>query len=150
MSKLQYKFNICILSLALICVLSSIMLVKQEINNLQVSVSELAEANCFILPSTSRSLGIFEVTAYCPCEKCCGKWSDGHTANNHKIQVGDRFCAAPSQFSFGVVLKIPGYGTVPVWDRGGSIKGKKLDVFFPTHQEALNWGRQKLEIWEIL
>jgi len=33
-----------------------------------------------------------------------------------------------------------------VIDRGGAIKGDKLDVFFPTHQEALKWGRQTVEV----
>jgi len=96
---------------------------------------------------SKQSLGFFEVTAYCTCEKCCGKWSDGHTASGHIIQADDKFCAADPIFPFGTMLVIPGYGYVPVLDRGGAIKGNKLDVFFPTHQEALNWGRRKLEIF---
>lgn len=86
----------------------------------------------------------FRVTAYCPCEKCCGKWADGVTASGHVIQTGDKFVAAPPEIPFGTVLDIPGYGTVPVLDRGGVIKGKRLDVFFDTHQEALNWGVKHL------
>ena len=42
------------------------------------------------------------------------------------------------------MLEIPGYGVVPVLDRGGAIKGNKLDVFFPTHVEAQVWGVQEL------
>jgi 3D (Asp-Asp-Asp) domain-containing protein len=94
----------------------------------------------------------YRVTAYCPCEKCCGKWSDGVTANGHVIQPWDRFVAADKRVPFGTRLKIPGYNNgnpVRVLDRGGAIKGNRLDVFFPTHQEALNWGVQNLEI-EIL
>ena len=94
-----------------------------------------------------RSLGIFIVTAYCPNECCCGRFADGITANGHRIQFGDRFCAADIAIPFGKYLDIPGYGYVPVWDRGGEIKGNKLDVFFDTHQEALKWGNQKLEIF---
>jgi len=94
-----------------------------------------------------QSLGIFEVTAYCPCEKCCGEYADGITANGHTIQLYDRFCAADPVIPFGKYLDIPGYGYVPVWDRGGAIRGAKLDVFFSTHQEALEWGRQELEIF---
>jgi len=90
---------------------------------------------------------IFRVTAYCPCEICCGKWADGITANGHVIQPGDKFVAAPADlFDFGDVIFVPGYGTVPVLDRGGSIKGKRIDVFFSTHQEALNWGVKHLTI----
>lgn len=106
---------------------------------------------------------VFRVTAYCPCEKCCGKFADGITASGHRIQPGDRFCAAPATIPFGTLLDIPGYGkAVPVLDRGGAIVAKgstlrregrtfitdydRLDVFFPTHQEALQWGVQILTI----
>ena len=88
----------------------------------------------------------FTVTAYCPCEKCCGNFADGITANGHRIVDGDRFVAAPKSFTFGTIMNIPGYGTVAVKDRGGAIKGNKLDVFFNTHQEALNWGVKKLTV----
>ena len=90
---------------------------------------------------------VFCVTAYCPCEICCGKWADGITASGHVIQPGDKFVAAPADlFDFGDVIFVPGYGTVPVLDRGGAIKGKRIDVFFSTHQEALNWGVKHLTI----
>ena len=94
-----------------------------------------------------RSLGIFEVTAYCPCKICCDKWSDGITASGYIIQPGSKFCAADPIIPFGKVLDIPGYGVVPVLDRGGKIKGAKIDVFFDTHKEALEWGIQELEIF---
>ena len=99
----------------------------------------------------SRSLGVFEVTAYCPCEKCCGQYADGITASGHKIEPGDVFVAAPKRIPFETLLIIPGYANslpVRVLDRGGAITKNCLDVFFPTHQEALVWGRQKLEIFE--
>ena len=88
-----------------------------------------------------------EVTAYCPCARCCGKFADRITASGQPVTAnGGRFVAAPPEIPFGTMLRIPGYGTVPVLDQGGAIKGARLDVFFPTHQEALRWGRQRLEI----
>ena len=100
------------------------------------------------------SLGVYRVTAYCPCEKCCGAYSRGdhyrQTANGHRIQPGEKLVAAPKSFSFGTLLDVPGYGrSVPVLDRGGAIKGRKLDVFFPTHQAALNWGVKNVEIFKV-
>ena len=89
------------------------------------------------------------VTAYCPCEQCCGEWADGITANGHEISQGDRFVAADSRFAFGTQMLIPGYNnskTVKVFDRGGAIYDNRLDVFFNTHQEALEWGVQHLEV----
>ena len=94
----------------------------------------------------------YRVTAYCLCEKCCGKWSKVYprrTANGHIIKPGDKFAAADKSISFGTKLDIPGYGIVQVLDRGGAIKGNRLDVFFPTHQEALNWGVKHLMVKEI-
>ena len=89
------------------------------------------------------------VSAYCPCSKCCGKYADGVTANGHKIKDGDCFVAAPKNYSFGTEMIIPGYNdgkVVKVLDRGGAIKGNKLDLFFPTHKEALVWGRQHITV----
>ena len=86
------------------------------------------------------------VSAYCPCSKCCGRFADGITASGHHIQPGDRLVAAPAAYPFGTRMIIPGYGEAPVLDRGGAIKGNKLDVFFHSHAEALQWGRQQIEV----
>lgn len=89
------------------------------------------------------------VTAYCPCSKCCGEYSDGITACNYRIQNGDRFVAADKRYPFGTGMVIPGYNDskpVEVKDRGGAIQNNKLDVFFNTHQEALAWGVQYLDV----
>ena len=88
-----------------------------------------------------------EVTAYCPCEICCGVWADGITASGINVKnFNGLLIAAPPEYKFGTVMDIPGYGIATVQDRGGAIKGNRLDVFFPTHQEALNWGRQTLKV----
>ena len=92
---------------------------------------------------------IWRVTAYCPCEKCCGEFADGITANGHVIKEGDVFLAAPPEIPFGTMVVIPGYNDgepVEVLDRGGVIKGNRLDVYFDTHEEALEWGVQYLEV----
>ncbi|MHC4123194.1 MAG: 3D domain-containing protein [Planctomycetota bacterium] len=89
------------------------------------------------------------VTAYCPCPKCCGNYSDGVTANGHKISSGDRFVAADKMYPFGTEMIIPDYNSseaVKVLDRGGVIRGNRLDVFFNSHQEALEWGVRYLNV----
>ena len=90
-----------------------------------------------------------KVTAYCPCRKCCGKFSDGRTASNHKIRWGDRFAAADRKFSFGTEMIIPGYNnsqSVKVLDRGRVIKNNNLDVFFNRHSDAQEWGVKYLDV----
>ena len=86
------------------------------------------------------------VTAYCPCRLCCGGHADGITASGHWIRPGDRFVAGPPGLPFGTLIDVPGYGLVPVLDRGGAITEGRLDVFFPTHGEALEWGRRVLVV----
>ncbi len=89
------------------------------------------------------------VTAYCPCEKCCGQYADGITTSGHKIQPNETFVAADKRYPFGTEMIVPGYNNnnpVKVLDRGGAIKDNRLDIFFPTHQEALNWGVKYLDV----
>ena len=89
------------------------------------------------------------VTGYCPCSKCCGEFADGITANGHKIQPGDTFVAADKRYAFGTEMVIEGYSngkSIKVLDRGGAIRGNKLDAFFHTHQEALEWGVRHIDV----
>ena len=88
-----------------------------------------------------------KVTAYCPCSKCCGYGSPGITASG--VRAIGFMVAAPRSIPFKTKLIIPGYNNneiVLVEDRGGSIKGNRLDVLFPTHNDALLWGVRELEI----
>lgn len=88
----------------------------------------------------------YRVTAYCPCRKCCGRWADGFTASGRPAR--GKVAAAPPEIPFGTWIYVPGYGWAEVLDRGGSIKGKRLDVLFDSHEEAVEWGVQYLEIEE--
>ena len=36
-----------------------------------------------------------------------------------------------------------------VEDRGGAIKGNRIDIFFTTHQDALNFGRQTADVYIV-
>ena len=78
-----------------------------------------------------------------------------HAASGYSVRTnGMRLVAADTTLlPFGSMLSIPGYDDgmiVPVLDRGGAIKGNRLDVLFPTHEQALQWGVQHLDvtIWE--
>ena len=95
------------------------------------------------------------VTAYSPDARSCGAFADGITASGYSVKTnGMRLVAADTTLlPFGTMLSIPGYDDgyiVPVLDRGGAITGDHLDALFPTHEEALQWGVQHLDvtIWE--
>jgi len=89
------------------------------------------------------------VTAYCPCKKCCGKYSNGTTASGYKIRPGDSLVAADTKFPFGTEIIINQYNNgkpVKVLDRGGAIRGNRLDVLFHSHRQAQKWGVQYLDV----
>ncbi len=55
--------------------------------------------------------------------------------------------ADTTYYPFGTRMFVPGYGWGMVVDRGSAIKGPdRLDLFFSSHGEALNWGRKKVEV----
>jgi len=86
---------------------------------------------------------IYKITAYCSCAKCCGK-SNGITACGKKAKAG-RTIAAPRGFTFGTKLSINGK-TYVVEDRGGAIKGNRIDMYVNSHSEALRWGVKYLPV----
>jgi 3D (Asp-Asp-Asp) domain-containing protein len=93
------------------------------------------------------SLGEFKLTAYCPCKKCCGK-DDGITATGTQATQGRTVAVDPKVIPYGTILVINGHEYVAE-DCGGSIKGNKIDVYFESHEEALEFGVQYKEIFLI-
>jgi 3D (Asp-Asp-Asp) domain-containing protein len=109
---------------------------------------------------------VMEVTGYCNCGLCCSwerTWlglgsaviSSGPRKGQPK-EVGVTACgtraaygtvaADTSVLPFGAIVQVPGYGYGRVEDRGGAIKGRKLDLWFPTHEEARQWGRKRMNV----
>lgn len=85
-----------------------------------------------------KSLGEFKLTGYCRCIKCCGK-SNGITSTGTKAKAGRTIAVDPSNIPYGSIVKINNKEYVAE-DCGGAIKGNKIDIFFDTHEEALEWG----------
>lgn len=108
-------------------------------------------------PDNLWSLGEFKITAYCPCEKCCGYWATVRPADENgepivytasgKIAVqGVTVAADTSILPFGTVLVI-GEHEYTVQDRGGMVKGNHVDIYFDSHEAAKEWGTQYMEIF---
>lgn len=103
------------------------------------------------------SLGEYKLTAYCPCSKCCGKWGENRpidangnvivvTASGQYAKSNWTIAADTSMLPFGTRVYINGF-EYEVQDRGGAVKGNKIDIYFDTHQEALNFGVQYAEVF---
>jgi 3D (Asp-Asp-Asp) domain-containing protein len=91
------------------------------------------------------------VTAYAPCERSCAGTADGITASLHRVETnGHALVAADTRvLPLGSIISVPGYDEgriVPVLDRGGKIKGRRLDVLFPTHEQAVKFGVRRVTV----
>lgn len=104
------------------------------------------------------------ITGYCPCGECCnwrrtwygrpviasgpraGRPKDvGITASGRAARAGT-IAADPKVLPLGTQLYVPGYGYGTVEDTGGAIQGRRLDLFFSTHERARQWGIQRLPV----
>ena len=98
--------------------------------------------------TTSRTMTV-EATAYCACKICTGKTPDhpayGITASGEKVRPGV-IAVDPNVIPLGTKIWVEGYGEAEALDTGGAIKGKIIDVYFPSHQQALEWGRKRVTI----
>nr|DAW53954.1 MAG TPA: lytic transglycosylase [Caudoviricetes sp.] len=81
----------------------------------------------------------FTLTAYCGCEKCCGK-TDRITVTGTHTVGGVTIAADPAVIPYGSLVDIEGIGTFVAEDCGGAIKGNKIDIYFERHEDALRFG----------
>ena len=114
------------------------------VNVAEATVTESKEVVKMVEEPEIISLGEYKLTAYCACMKCCGK-TDGITASGVRAKEGVTV-AADAALPFGTKILIDDHEYI-VQDRGGAIKGNKIDIFFDNHQEALEFGVQYKEIF---
>ncbi len=129
----------------------------------------LALQGCYSLKTFGmrKEVVVMETTAYCACKECCG-WKRkygccllpavyasgpnkgerkqvGITADGSKAKKGT-IAADTRRYPFGTIMHVPGYGWAEVHDKGGAIKGNRLDLFFSSHKKALEWGRRTVKV----
>lgn len=107
-----------------------------------------------------------EATGYCNCPTCCSwAWSwhgfgnpvftsgrlkgrrkeVGVTASGGQARIGT-VAADTSVLPIGTLLFIQDFGWGRVEDRGGAIRGDRLDLWFDDHGKARRWGRRKVPV----
>ena len=92
-------------------------------------------------------LGEFVTTAYCDCEKCCGK-TDGITATGTKATAGRTIAVDPDVIPYGTEIAINGHSYIAE-DCGGAIKGNHIDIFMNDHNTALRYGRRTVDVFLV-
>lgn len=112
--------------------------------NNTTSTESKPEANAPSTSNTAKEI-IVEASAYtASCEGCSGITATGINlkANpNAKVISVD-----PTVIPLGSKVYVEGYGEAIAGDTGGAIKGNRIDVFFPSQQDAINFGVKQLKV----
>lgn len=130
----------------------------------EVRVVELAEITQEEFPEEVEakepeyiSLGEFKLTAYCSCEKCCGKWAKNRPvdeegnqivigASGEVLEAGISIAVDKNVIPYGSTVLIDGQAYI-AHDCGGAIKQNRIDVYFDDHKAALKFGVQYEEVF---
>lgn len=88
-------------------------------------------------------IGECTVTAYCPCETCCGRWADGLTASG--LPAGPGVVAVdPEVIPLGSTVVVDGQRYLAA-DTG--VTGDHVDICMPDHAAAEDFGVQRMDVW---
>ena len=102
-------------------------------------------------------LGEIRTTAYCTCVKCCGIWSSEHpsrvgtdyvqrTKRGTIPTAGRTVSVDPGVIPLGTAIIIDGHEYIAE-DTGNAVKGNTIDIYFDSHEAAVEYGVQKKTIY---
>ncbi len=146
------------MSLALISVCSVAFMQPKEIANAElsvaegISVTEITQTTEITKPNNRMTV---VATAYCSCKSCCGIYAENrpdgivYTASGTVAKANHTIAVDTSVIPFGTKVIINGKEYVAE-DTGGAIKGDRIDIYFDSHSDALEWGKRTIEIEVIL
>ncbi|MDD4766870.1 MAG: ubiquitin-like domain-containing protein [Desulfotomaculaceae bacterium] len=75
-----------------------------------------------------------------------------HTGSNTSCGVYPYYgvvAVDPAVIPLWTKLYVDGYGYATALDVGGSIIGNRIDLFFDSHDEAMNWGMRNVKVYRI-
>lgn len=94
-----------------------------------------------------KKLGKYELTFYCPCERCVGKKKVVRTATGTIPKANRTIAVDPAKIPLGSIVFIEGYGYFIAEDTGSAIKANKIDIYVNSHEEALQLGRKHANVY---
>ena len=142
--------SIFLLFIMLTVLLLNQLKIKEMDTDLEVLVKETIVESMPIsynqkMPFTN--IGQFDLSFYCPCEKCVGKKKIVRTASGTKPKANYTIAVDTRIIPLGSILYIEGFGYFIAQDTGSAIKGNRIDIFVDSHQQALKLGRKKANVF---
>ena len=93
-------------------------------------------------------LGNFKCTAYCACDICCGPWADGIVYTGGYATENRTIAVDPDIIPLGSAVEINGQRYIAE-DIGGAIQENRIDIFFCSHDDALQYGVKCQDVYLI-
>ncbi len=85
-------------------------------------------------------------TAYYPGPEDTWPYTAGYTASGLKAGYGV-VAVDPRFIRMKTPIYVEGYGYAIAADKGGAIKGNKIDLCFDTYEEAVSFGRKNVKVY---
>lgn len=103
------------------------------------------QAEAYEAVGAYRYIGECTITAYCPCEQCCGRWADGVTASG--LPAGPGIVAVdPEVIPLGSTAVIDGQRYLAA-DTGSGVEGLHIDICMGSHEETVAHGVRTADVW---
>jgi 3D (Asp-Asp-Asp) domain-containing protein len=119
-----------------------------KVSNVTASKPVVKKANTSTSNSTKlkvvKTLTVSATAYTANCKRCSGITALGlNLKKNPKLKV---ISVDPKVIKLGTKVYVEGYGYAIAGDTGGAIKGKKIDIFVPSHKDAIKWGRKTVKV----
>lgn len=154
-----YKSTLLLVVLAFLCTFTALMAVYLDNSGDDPTRDLPLQKSTVVEPAEEppvtdgiEVLGKFDLTAYCSCEVCCGKWAldrptdeNGekivYTASGAVAEAGVTVAVDPDIIPLGSEVYIMGRGWYTAQDTG-AFTGNVIDIYFDDHEDACEFGRQ--------
>ncbi len=118
---------------------------NKELDTANTTISDLKSDEYMLVYA-----GEFKITYYCDERRkhICG--GNGVTASGKPTEIGWTVAADWNVLTKGSLIYIDGIGFREVQDVGGAVNNKHIDVLVKEHQEALNLGVDREDVWIVV
>ncbi|MFJ7941435.1 ubiquitin-like domain-containing protein [Peribacillus sp. NPDC096622] len=110
----------------------------------RTTVAQASRGVTNVSSSSGKEIYVSSTAYTASCKGCSGVTSTGVDL---KSNPGAKIIAVdPSVIPMGSKVYVEGYGYAVAADKGGAIKGNKIDVFFSSKNDAYRWGVKRVKI----
>ncbi|MFF2501670.1 ubiquitin-like domain-containing protein [Peribacillus sp. NPDC058075] len=110
----------------------------------RATVAQASRGVTNVSSSSGKEIYVSSTAYTASCKGCSGVTSTGVDL---KSNPGAKIIAVdPSVIPLGSKVYVEGYGYAVAADKGGAIKGNRIDVFFSSKNDAYRWGVKRVKV----